>query len=90
LHARAEAFPLGFGVLRRGGVTAWRRALPGLNSPTTSPIANAAATSLALTHTPLPTGLALELIDVLAAVVLAGTIPDPTGPRCRGTYLRRP
>jgi hypothetical protein len=30
LHARAEAFPLGFGVLTRGGVTAWRHALAGL------------------------------------------------------------
>src|SRR6266496_6397064 len=30
LHARAEAFPLGLGVLARGGVTAWRHALAGL------------------------------------------------------------
>src|SRR5712691_11933361 len=30
LHARARAFPLGFGVLTRGGVTAWRHALAGL------------------------------------------------------------
>ena len=30
LHARAEAFPLGLGVLTRSGVTAWRHALAGL------------------------------------------------------------
>ena len=30
LHARAEAFPLGLGVLARSGVTAWRHALAGL------------------------------------------------------------
>src|SRR5271166_4225377 len=30
LHARAEAFPLGLGMLTRGGVTAWRHALAGL------------------------------------------------------------
>ncbi len=30
LHTRAEAFPLGLGVLARGGVTAWRHALAGL------------------------------------------------------------
>ena len=30
LHTRAEAFPLGLGVLARGGVTAWRRALASL------------------------------------------------------------
>ena len=86
LHARAEAFPLGFGVLRRGGVTAWRRALPGPNSPTTFPIADAAATSLAATHTPLPTALAAELVDVLAAVALAGTTPDPPRSHRRGHW----
>ena len=30
LHARAEAFPLGLGVLTRSGVTAWQRALASL------------------------------------------------------------
>ena len=30
LHARAEAFPLGLGVLAHGGVTAWRHALADL------------------------------------------------------------
>ena len=30
LHARAEAFPLGLGVVARGGVTAWWHALAGL------------------------------------------------------------
>src|SRR6266436_70614 len=30
LHARAEAFPLGLGVLTRRGVTAWRQALASL------------------------------------------------------------
>ena len=32
LHARAEAFPLGLGVLTGKGVTAWRHALAGLTS----------------------------------------------------------
>ena len=32
LHARAEAFPLGLGVLTRSGVTAWQHALAGLTS----------------------------------------------------------
>jgi hypothetical protein len=30
LHARGEAFPLGLGVLARGGIAAWRHALAAL------------------------------------------------------------
>src|SRR5260370_27815 len=44
LHARAEAFPLGLGVLTGKGVTAWRHALAGLTpaggqapAPSTAP-----------------------------------------------------
>ena len=36
LHARAEAFPLGLGVLASKGVTAWRHALAGLAPATTA------------------------------------------------------
>ena len=72
LHARAEAFPLGSGVLTRGGVTAWRTpwqpraAGPGHGGasarlPRTCP-AQAAG---------LPAPVAAELISVLAAVALA-------------------
>jgi hypothetical protein len=73
LHARAEAFPLGLGVLRRGGVTAWRHALTGQTHHAT-----ATPTSPALTHTPLPTAVATELIDALAAVALSAITPDPS------------
>ncbi len=75
LHARAEAFPLGFAVLSRGGVTAWRRALtdlapdPGATRPAPAVPASAAA-GPALT---MPTPIAAQLVDALAAVTLAGT-----------------
>lgn len=87
LHARAEAFPLGFGVLCRGGVTAWQRALGALNSPTTTAPATtppAIAARKGPDHaptplpTPLPTAVAAELIHVLAAVALAEPTPEPT------------
>jgi len=63
LHARAEAFPLGFAVLTRRGVTAWRHALAEI-APATCPPAPAAAPAL-------PGPLAAELVSVLAAVALA-------------------
>jgi hypothetical protein len=68
LHARAEAFPLGFAVLTRKGVTAWRRALTDLtdNQPVT--VAPAAAPRVSL-----PAQITAELINALAAVALAGT-----------------
>ncbi len=62
LHTRAEAFPLGLGVLARGGVTAWRHALAGL-----APAG----------HARLPVPVAAELISALAAVALAGTTTGP-------------
>ncbi|MGB8254889.1 MAG: helix-turn-helix domain-containing protein [Pseudonocardiaceae bacterium] len=72
LHARAEAFPLGLGVLRRGGVTAWRHALTSLTHHAT-----ATSTPPALAHAPLPAAVTTELIDALAGVALAVTIPNP-------------
>jgi hypothetical protein len=76
LHARADAFPLGLGVLTTKGVTAWRHALaspapaavparpPACPSPPAS--AQAAATST------LPARLAAELVHVLADLALTG------------------
>lgn len=85
LHARAEALPLGFAVLRRGGVTTWRRTLRGLSSPPTTtpaPIPRTVAAPAGPRHipTPLPTALATELIHILAAVALAEPTPDPLPP----------
>src|ERR1700747_3078061 len=37
LHARAEAFPLGLGVLAGKGVTAWQRTLASLAGPQPAP-----------------------------------------------------
>jgi len=71
LHARAEAFPLGLGVLTRGGVTAWRQALASL---TGAP--GPGATPPACQPPALPAPVAAELISALAAVALAGS---PTG-----------
>ena len=80
LHARAEAFPLGLGMLTRGGVTAWRHALahltpagpgtaaPAFRPPGTHPVQAAG----------LPAPVAAELINVLAAVALAGIGPGPS------------
>jgi hypothetical protein len=70
LHARAEAFPLGFAVLTRRGVTGWRHALATL-SPTTRPLTPAAAP--AATPAALPGPIAAELVNALAAVALAGS-----------------
>ena len=67
LHARAEAFPLGFAVLTRKGITAWRRALTDLTSERPTAPATTVATNWSLS-----TQIATELIDALAAVALAG------------------
>ena len=79
MHARAEAFPLGFGVLTRGGVTAWRHALaglapagPGTAAPPGPPPGTRPAPAAGL-----PAPVAAGLINVLAAVVLAGTVTGP-------------
>jgi hypothetical protein len=80
LHARAEAFPLGLGVLTGKGVTAWRHALasltpagPGTAAPACQPPGTRPAQAAGL-----PAPVAAELIHALAAVALAGaTTPGP-------------
>jgi hypothetical protein len=79
LHARAEAFPLGLGVLARGGVTAWRHAPAGLapaGQGTAAPAGRPPGTHPAQAAG-LPAPLAAELISALAAVALAGAGPSP-------------
>jgi hypothetical protein len=66
LHARAEAFPLGLGVLAGKGVTAWQRALAAA-APAPPRIRQAAAPAPA----ELPP-MAAELISVLAGLALGG------------------
>ena len=70
LHARAEAFPLGLGVLTGKGVTAWRRALASLAAPAT---ARREAARRRPGRAARSRPLAAELISVLAAVALTGT-----------------
>ena len=79
LHARAEAFPLGLGVLTRGGVTAWRHALAGLTpaGPGTAAPARQPPGTCPAQAAGLPAPVAAELINVLAAVALAATGPSP-------------
>jgi hypothetical protein len=79
LHARGDAFPLGLGVLARGGVTAWRHALAGL-APTAQD--TPAPPSLPPGTRPgraarLPVPLAAELVSALAAVALAAAGAPP-------------
>jgi hypothetical protein len=80
LHARAEAFPLGLGVLTSKGVTAWRSAITRL-APAASPARPAAGPAalaggaLPGSRPALPAALTAELISVLAGLVLAGTVP---------------
>jgi hypothetical protein len=69
LHARAEAFPLGFAVLTRRGVTGWRRALTEVTANHASPVMPA---WLAPASASLPVAVSAELVDALAAVALAG------------------
>ncbi|MHB8275694.1 MAG: hypothetical protein ACYDC9_13205 [Dermatophilaceae bacterium] len=82
LHCRAQAFPLGFGMLRNRGVTGWRRALATL-SATTGAGVGTPPTDLAPCGRPvsavnaLPAPVTTELINILAAVALAGTHPNP-------------
>jgi hypothetical protein len=76
LHTRAEAFPLGLGVLARGGVTAWRHALAGLAAPAGQRTAVPPRTDPA-PPARLPVPVAAELISALAAVALAGTTTGP-------------
>jgi hypothetical protein len=73
LHARATAFPLGLGVLTGKGVTAWRHALAGL-APAASPTAQLAGPAGPASCAPaVPAHLAIELINILAALTLTGT-----------------
>ena len=76
LHARAQAFPLGLGVLTRGGVTAWQRALASLAVPQPARPSGCPAPSRPAAPTP-PARVAAELISALAAVALAGTVTGP-------------
>ncbi|MFI1919314.1 hypothetical protein [Nocardia sp. NPDC020380] len=70
LTARAEAFPLGFGILTRRGLLAWRNAVtrataaarPAPRHPSTA--AATVSTTAAVTA---------ELIDALAGLALTGT-----------------
>jgi hypothetical protein len=57
-------------VLTRQGVTAWRRALTEL-TPATRPAPTATATPAAAAAVSAP--ISAELVNALAAVVLAGT-----------------
>jgi len=76
LHARAQAFPLGLGVLASKGVTAWRHALASLApAGPAAPAHRAPGTSTGAAG--LPATVAAELISALAAVALAGTITGP-------------
>src|SRR5512142_2441912 len=76
LHARAQAFPLGLGVLAGKGVTAWQRTVASLAVPQPAPAGRRPGTAPA--HPPaLPAPVAAELISALAAVALAGTITGP-------------
>ncbi len=81
LHARAEAFPLGLGVLTRRGVTAWRQALASLAPAGTSTAAPACQPGMhSAQAADLPAPVAAELINMLAALVLTGaatTSPSP-------------
>lgn len=87
LHARGEAFPLGLGMLTRGGVTAWHRALstltptnqhtPGAGMGTAAPVRRPAAdhpSELA----DLPAPISAALINALAGLTLTGA--TSTGP----------
>ncbi|HEY2262568.1 MAG TPA: hypothetical protein VGI96_08085 [Streptosporangiaceae bacterium] len=76
LHARGEAFPLGFGVLAGKGVTAWQRALASLAVPQQAPAGCPPGTAPACPPA-LPAPVAAELVSALAAAVLAGTITGP-------------
>ena len=78
LHARAQAFPLGLGVLARGGVTAWRQALADL-TPGTSTAAPARQPPgmHPAQAADLPAPVAAELINVLAALAGAATTSPP-------------
>jgi hypothetical protein len=76
LHARAQAFPLGLGVLAGKGVTAWQRTLASLAVPQPAPAGRLPGSAPAQPAR-LPAPVAAELISALAAVALAGTATGP-------------
>jgi hypothetical protein len=76
LHARAQAFPLGLGVLAGKGVTAWQRTLASLAVPQPAPAGRLPGPAPAQPAR-LPAPVAAELISALAAVALAGTVTGP-------------
>jgi hypothetical protein len=71
LHARAEAFPLGLGVLTGKGVTAWRHALASV-APAAMPARPAALGPASPQAAAMPARLAAELIHALAGLALTG------------------
>ena len=77
LHARGEAFPLGFGVLTSKGVTAWQRTLASLAVPQPAPAGRLPGPAPAQPAR-LPAPVAAELISALAAVALAGAAAGPS------------
>ena len=72
LHARAEAFPLGFAVLTRRGVIGWRRALTDVTANHATPAMPGSPVPISAS---LPVAVTAELVDALAAVALAGARP---------------
>jgi hypothetical protein len=86
LHARAEAFPLGFAVLTRRGVTGWRRALTEVTTNQATPAIPASSASASAS---LPAAVTAELVDALAAVALAGTRPDFGAAACHRNPVRQ-
>ena len=80
LHARGEAFPLGLGVLTRGGVTAWRHALAGL-----TPAAQGTAAPACQ-----PSGTQPDRAGGLPAPVAAELDQRPGGRRARRSRAARP
>ncbi|WP_067480927.1 hypothetical protein [Nocardia amamiensis] len=69
LTARADALRLGFAVLSRRGVLAWRAAVARIAVAGPTPRRSASAAH-ALS---LPTALTAELVDALAGLALTGT-----------------
>jgi hypothetical protein len=78
LHTRAQAFPLGLGVLASKGVTAWQRALASLAGP--QPALPGRTLAVPGQAAGLPARVAAELISALAAVALAGAAPGGPAP----------
>jgi hypothetical protein len=67
-------------VLARGGVTAWRQALAGLTPGTSTAAPARQPPGMHPAQADLPAPVAAELINVLAALALAGaatTSPSP-------------